>query len=197
MELLMSKNFPSEEKLLNLIRKKKVIAPAQKKSDAAKRAEIFNFLEIGNRLLIILSVCLLTVITIKFYLENKKQPISSALINISSGFETEDISPKETSSVQEGKYQEIIKDRDIFVASWEVKKEDTSLSNGAKPALMEQYKLIGIILDKSPTAIIEDATTKQATFLLKGEKIGEATLLDIQENKVIFQYGNQQFELVR
>ena len=193
----MNRNFPSEEKLLNLIRKKKVIASAPPKTDAAKRAEIFNFLEIGNRFLIILSVCLLTVITIKFYLENKKQPIATVLINASTEFETGDSSPTQIYSAYQEKYQEIIKGRDIFLAPWEVKKGDGSLPIGAKSALTEQYKLIGIMLDKSPTAIIEDVTTHQTTILLKGEKIGEATLLDIQENKVIFQYGNQQFELVR
>ena len=72
--------------------------------------------------------------------------------------------------------------------------ENAVLSAGP-PALQDKIKLIGILLDKDSKAIVEDLQGHQTHFLSRGDSIGAVLLEEIREDKVIFRYQNEQFEM--
>ncbi len=58
------------------------------------------------------------------------------------------------------------------------------------------YKVMGVLLDESPQALIKDVRSKETLFLSIGEKIEKAVLKDIFESKIILEYNDQLIELV-
>ncbi len=61
---------------------------------------------------------------------------------------------------------------------------------------VRNLKLVGIVLDKTPLAIIENLQTQDTIFLNKGGKLGDAVLEDIQEDKIVMKYKGQRIEIV-
>lgn len=61
--------------------------------------------------------------------------------------------------------------------------------------LTKDLKLVGVILDNNPQAIIENNADKKTYFLHKGEFINDMKLEVITESKVILSYGNEKMEL--
>jgi len=60
--------------------------------------------------------------------------------------------------------------------------------------LRKQIKLVGLVIDQDPKAIVEDRKSKQTLFMSVGDKIGEAELQEIHEDKAIFFYKEQVIE---
>ena len=83
--------------------------------------------------------------------------------------------------------------RDIFFSPWE--KPSTPASPDVAMDLARDLKLVGIVMDQNPKAIVEDVKNNQTLFMSKGDKINNAVLKDIQSGKAIFSYNNQDVEL--
>lgn len=67
--------------------------------------------------------------------------------------------------------------------------------NAVLPAMESRIKLIGILVDKDPKAIVEDLQDNQTHFLSPGDSIGAVLLEEIREDKVIFMYQSERFEM--
>ena len=62
--------------------------------------------------------------------------------------------------------------------------------------LDKKIKLVGIVVDKEPQAIVEDLKERQTVFVSPGDRIGDAVVLEVNEDKVIFLYHDQRIEFV-
>ncbi len=104
-------------------------------------------------------------------------------------------------------YSEQIQKRDIFqlyVPVLEQKPVDTEVlqeqidpQNVHNPTeFVQNLRLVGIVLDQTPEAIIEDLQTNETLFLHKGDQIREGVIEEIQESKVVFNYYGQHVEII-
>ena len=93
-------------------------------------------------------------------------------------------------------YRQTIGSRDIFQAPWEKPLPVATGTSSSAAELAKQLKLVGILLDKDPKAIVEDLTTQQTFFLSPGERIGNAVVEEIREDKVILDFAQEKVELV-
>ena len=92
-------------------------------------------------------------------------------------------------------YKQKINNRDIFLLPWETPL-DTNVSKATSAnELSKQLRVVGIVLDDNPKAIIEDQATKQTLFISKGEKINDAVLEEVKEGQVIFNYNGEKIIL--
>ena len=109
--------------------------------------------------------------------------------------------PGEGSFLKNGRswdeYQNQIQKRDLFKASLEEKKNSQAQSGAYLSELTKDLKLVGILLDQHPQAMIKDLKTNQTMFLNQGQQIDGATVADILEGKVILNYQDQRVELVQ
>jgi len=62
--------------------------------------------------------------------------------------------------------------------------------------LLGDFKLVGIILDSEPQAILENRKKKETVFLSVGESIGKSVVEEIHKGSVIFLDGEKRIELV-
>ena len=90
-------------------------------------------------------------------------------------------------------FESKIGSRDVFFSPWE--KPSTPASPDVAMDLAKDLKLVGIVLDENPKAIVEDVKNNQTLFMSKGETINNAVLKEIKSDKVIFTYNNQDVEL--
>jgi len=196
----------SEERLLNLIRKKKPSGDSggdqgrgdPNASQVGLQEGGIAFLNHFNRILVVLCVGLLAYIGVnysqldegrgilpikKFKVEKDAFAEEIALLSRSRSFDV---------------YQEAIEERDVFQLPWEKPVDSVSEGPGDfAPDFTNRLKLVGIMLDKDPKAIIEDKKINQTLFLSVGDKINGAAVLEIQENKVILDFDGQKIELGR
>jgi hypothetical protein len=98
-------------------------------------------------------------------------------------------------------YTSILNQRDIFASPFQLASgPQTTMSAlvAAAPSvdLAQNYKVVGIMMDDYPEAVIEDIRNQQTLFLSKGDPLEGGTLEDIQEGKVIVSFNNQRLELV-
>ena len=206
----MNKVITAEEKLLKLIRKKKDSASAasgdsnQTSSnplEQKKKGLEVDFLTILNRLFILLIVAI-SVYIIGHYLMRKEEsvPLANGEKKLRSG----DIEERTSRVVALSElkpfdmYQGKIMTRDIFLSPWEKQRTNDAFgaNNPASPsALSQQLKIVGIVLDQDPKAILEDIKSQQTFFVSEGEEVMGATLKQIQEDKLIFIYNGQRVEL--
>ena len=94
-------------------------------------------------------------------------------------------------------YSKQFEARDIFseaVAKTEVTSEAASGSS-APQAPSNHFKVAGILLDKSPEAVIVDTSLNQTYFLKEGQQQGEMIVKKIEKGKVLIEYMGQPFEL--
>lgn len=93
-------------------------------------------------------------------------------------------------------YQQAMEGRDIFQAPWEKPLKEMPAAGDAAAEWSKQLKLVGILLDEEPKAIVEDLRTQQTFFLSPGEQIGNAVVEEIREDKVILRFAQEKVELV-
>ena len=93
-------------------------------------------------------------------------------------------------------YKQTMEGRDVFQAPWERPVQEVAASNVSAAELAKQLKLVGILLDKDPKAIVEDLGTHQTFFVSPGERIGNAVVGEIRQDKVILIFGQEKVELV-
>ena len=198
----------SEEKLLKLIRqkkpsqpqdaapkgdplKKKVFSPALSVSDDKR----FDVLALFNKLLILICLAVVVYSGLRY----------SSLLNKGKAIQP---FPKDKVSVKmeeqkmvwpEAKpfdyFQEKIGQRNLFYNPWEKPSQVNPMDQQVNSNFTSQLKLVGIVLDADPKAIIEDLASQQTFFLSKGDNVNNAVVQDILEDKVILIYNNQVVEL--
>lgn len=192
----------AEEKLLKLIRKKpsgEGAPQSSMKTPGGKNSFSFgglfiksaDILLLANRLVIFVIIVIIGYIVYKFYY--LKEPVASLSSPvIENPFELtagEGVLATELGTKPFSYYQEKMKSRDLFILPW-----DASSDTQAKEVPLEisqKLKLVGIVLDRDPQAIMEDLGTNQTVFLSKGQTIYNATLTEIKEDKVIFLYNDE------
>lgn len=161
--------------------------------------EINELLKIGTRGLVFLSIGLVGYILFSFFVFSDGH-LSDAPVEKEA--DVKEVVPEKITllSIKDfSLYAETIKSRDIFKLPYGTK-EANGASVGSTDSLSNEvagnFKVVGIILDEEPQAIIEDLQNKDTLFLSIGQKVGTAVLEDVQEGKVIFQYNGQRLELV-
>ena len=208
---MMQKQLTSEEKLLAIIRKKKApsipvvkkeeAAPGPKKEDdtstrglklSAGLLKTWNFLAIviigGLGIYLLAQVVLTKNISDQAGLQeafavgkNSDQPLAEEKIL--------DVSDNPLSL-----YLSAVQSRDIFLAPWE-----RPMAQDATAAvainLNEEFKILGIVLDRDPKVIVEDKNG-QTSFLSKGDLMSGAELLEIREDRAVFLYNGQKVEIL-
>lgn len=204
------KTSTSEEKLLKLIRKKdnsqiydnklangKNNVQDKKDGDVKKARHNINFLKICNRLLVAGAVVISCYIAFRYFIFNKNEILlAQESIEITKSIEGNDVNLFEEKKPF-SYYKETIASRNIFQAPWEKLKEDIGDIVEEVPSIKKKLKLVGVLLDNNPMAIVEDLKTKQTLFVFKGDKVGGALLEEIHEGKVIFLYENERVEIVQ
>lgn len=207
----MGEHITSEEKLLRLIRKKdKAAAPANRPAQGMdergagrkfeERPAGKDSLALWNRILVILIIGIWAVILARYSSEEKHRSMKpqSALVDSldSAGKDTPDSTPL---GVVEAKsfefYAGKIEGRDVFEAPWEKPVLDSQAPADPALGLSKRLKVVGILLDEDPKAIIEDLETKQTFFLSPKERVGDIVVDEIREDKVIVIFNEEKVEL--
>ncbi len=117
------------------------------------------------------------------------------------GAESRKIVTAETKTPDFEEYAAVIRGRDLFAAP--DKKHDDVSPAGSPGAWQEDfalfsggYELRGVVIDGDPVAIIEDIRRNQTLFLSRNEKLGEAVVKEILDQKVVFEFRGQDVEMV-
>lgn len=167
----------------------------------AKRRKTFVFLRGAPKVLITILIVLSGFILAKIFFLKKSHPY---FFSVSPG-------GRESREMALGKivfpeskdfkeYAETIKQRDIFKVIY----ADSRKPKNIKPPKAEKvlysdfikdYRLVGIMLDRVPRAIVEDLENSDTLFLSPGDSMGEAVLEEVQEDRAIFRYRNNLIEL--
>ena len=97
-------------------------------------------------------------------------------------------------------YADAMKKRDIFDSPYGKKRPSRTEKISTEGVfessdLGSKYKLVGVVLDKDPLAIVKSFESKETLFLSVGDEMGNAVLEEIKENQVIFRYNNKRVSL--
>lgn len=191
----------SEEKLLKLIRKEDREKNAKKHDDSSFKSDkvepavkIINSQRLKpiNRLLII-SLVLISAYLVYYVLNPQSQLSSSTGTNFDKDADNLDFRPPSQTGPFEAT-QVILAERDLFESPWE-KPTDIESAGQMGGELSDQLQLIGILLDQDPKAVVFQLSTKETSFLSKGDKISDAVLDEILEDRVIFIYNEEKVEM--
>jgi len=204
----MDKGIPPEERLLRLIRGKRNSGIKPQAATKKKIQVKSKFFEPANelfkdkvtpflnfRLLNILLLSLLVIFFI-FLFSQVFMPSGARINKISKSVESEEKQKKTKIQISEPKdyeyYSKQFAKRDIFDAPV-IEKQPTA--SGDVTQAISNFKLVGIVLDDQPQAIIEDSATKETHFLNKGDKLDRIQIKEILESKVIVIYSGEEIEL--
>jgi len=99
-------------------------------------------------------------------------------------------------------YKSMFEERDLFARPAEEVQAQPEKPPAAPPPrkkyrdTLQDFKLVGIILDGTPMAVIENARTQDTLFLKVGDHIDQQLLLEeIQDGKAIFTAGDERIEM--
>ena len=204
----MKKEASSEEKLLNLIRKRSPLDKRENKLKEMKTSAMVAWPSVGVDVpqvstRILLLICLICVIYIgsSFVL---KEPV-----NLDTLAQSEQPKKEGEAIVEEAAqvpksfdlYSETLSKRDIFASPFQRAMTDSPASTAPDAPvqtfdLAQNFKIVGIVLDKDPKVIIEDVRNQRTLFLSAGDKLEGGTLEEIHEGKAIFNFNEQRIELV-
>ena len=209
----MDSNVSPEERLLRLIRgrtkkdpdKKNLVAtPVFQKTkvrlsylNPLKKLLKSKFKNILDFRYLNIFLVLLLIIFFAYSAFNIVKPVRERLNNISEtvtsdkeGQEIKINQPKDY-----GYYYRQFSKRDIFNAPSIADDANVSTTGVNLKEALKNFRLVGIILDKQPQAVIEDKTTNTTYFLGKGESLNNLKVKEILESKVIIVYGSEEIEL--
>ena len=207
----MEDSLTSEEKLLRLIRKKDKSPEASPLPFQENRARVsadlpgsaqtigksIDSLALAIRILVVVAGFIFIFVVAKY---GKTKPLAQQPASFESAV-TENVPAPEVSqpgfdTPEFDTYKPTMEGRDIFQSPWEKPVTAVPASNTSAAELAKQLKLVGILLDKDPKAIVEDLATQQTFFASPGDKIGNAVVSEIREDKVILIFGQEKVELV-
>lgn len=154
-----------------------------------------DLLDLANTILIIGSIGVFVFTGYKAYIFNEKgMPLPGVVERGVLGKKAFDIiEDKKTISYYEG----VVRNRNIFQALWDQDKEETVQKAEKIEELNKTIKLMGVLLDDDPTAIIEDIKKQKTLFMSIGDQINGAVLFQIQEGKVIFLQNSDSIEIIQ
>jgi hypothetical protein len=163
-----------------------------------------DVLALSIRVLAVTACVILILVLNKYALLRTKPPaapetsfqaqITEDISSLSGKGEESPVPAIETRSFES--YKQTMAGRDVFQAPWEKPVQAASASGASAAELSKQLKLVGILMDKDPKAIVEDLGTQQTFFVSPGERIGNAIVEEIREDKVILIFGQEKVELV-
>ncbi|MFC1704075.1 hypothetical protein ACFL1E_04765 [Candidatus Omnitrophota bacterium] len=211
----MGKDSAPEEKLLNLIRRKRKPKEAAGK-DSVKADMYISHLkttyqkarpsegsirkeEIGIAKFKIVQKALIVVIVVSFIyilfvfltpfgLESK-QPVVTEVEPESTQVQIETAQPFSY-------YSEQFEKRDIFKSRFFDTGDLESYGTDNLEKLLSAIKVVGIIVDETPQVIIEDTKEKKTYFLNEGDFFNQFLVEEIQEGKAILSLEGEQIELI-
>ncbi len=206
----MGEHITSEEKLLRLIRKKdKAVSPGKRPTQGIdaqgagrkteERPSGKDSFAWWNRILVILIIGIWAVILVRYFAEEKHRSMKHLPALVDSAGKDAPDSPAGGPGVVEAKpfefYAGKIEGRDVFEAPWEKPVPDSQAPADPASGLSKRLKVVGILLDEDPKAIIEDLETKQTFFLSPKERVGDIVVDEILEDKVIVIFNEEKVEL--
>ena len=161
-----------------------------------------SFLEKTTRVLVVCSLGL--AVWVVWIFLTKSNPNVRLAADASSGAESPMAGrPRQRAGTgQFEQYASVFQSRDIFMSPYEkeiiIPAEDKPTPVPPEPEidLSQNFRLVGIVIDDKPRVIIEDLEKQETLFLSAGDKLGEASLKEIQPERVIFSYRGQQVELL-
>lgn len=210
----MDKQVSSEEKLLKLIRKKKPFSRQGKpdnlegslgdsvdksslKQLGKKNKKGSDLILLSTRILILISLLMVGYIVYKYLWLGSDQGFGrdNEPIVVTRGVKIDDVVIPQEEPKPFTYYQDVISERNVFQAPWDIVKKEVEIVPVVENDLNQKLKVVGIILDEQPTAIMEDLVSKQSVFMGIGDEIYNARLEDILEDKVVFILNGQRVEL--
>ncbi len=95
-------------------------------------------------------------------------------------------------------YSDVIGKRDLFKSDFasEAKRAQGQASGEATEDIISNLNLIGFVSGEKPQAIIEDKKAGKTYFLYEGDSFNGCSVLKIEDNKVVLEYGNRTVELM-
>ncbi|MFA5059221.1 MAG: hypothetical protein WC676_01155 [Candidatus Omnitrophota bacterium] len=201
----MVNDFSPEERLLKLIRKKdfkassdgvlaKAGGPA---ADASvEDQESGDWAKIFNKVLVFAAFALICYAAYEFLYAKKEinDPAKdqSVVLPEADMVKITSQQPKPYSY-----YEQQLKRRDIFESPVYKSGNQDAKPVASSSELTKNLRLVGIVLDEKPEAIIEDVELKETMFVHKGESVKDAVVDEIKQGKVILIYRDQKIELVQ
>lgn len=93
-------------------------------------------------------------------------------------------------------YAPLFSNRDIFKTEVEqIEAETARLSGQNLSTWGAEYKLVGVMVDDQPRAVVEILNPPSVLFLSVGERLGDAVLEKIEAKGVWFRFQGQQIQL--
>lgn len=200
----MAKEQPPEERLLQHIRKKGIAADTQAPGMRVRPGGLVVFRPAGeadtkalfrffDRLFLL--VCGLSVLLIAYQLFFVKKDARDFLSQVQAA------APEETFEkvvFPEARpfdyYAARVRDRDIFQSPLHRPPERPGAQTGPTDGA-QGLRLVGIVLDDSAEAVIEDTQANRTFFVRVGDSIQQGVVEKITEDKVVITFGGQQVEL--
>lgn len=99
-----------------------------------------------------------------------------------------------------GFYTDLVEKRDIFrfsTADSSAAAVIPDVASSVNQDMMSRYIVQGIVYDQNPLAIIKDIQSNKTYFLHRSEMIEGATLVEIRDNRVIFDRNGETLELIK
>ncbi|MCA9401629.1 MAG: hypothetical protein KC713_08375, partial [Candidatus Omnitrophica bacterium] len=93
-------------------------------------------------------------------------------------------------------YRERLENTEVFIAPWQRESAEEQEQQEAVSPLSVRLKLVGIVMDENPQAIIEDNQAQQTYFVSVGETIAGAVVELITPDKVKLNEGQNILELM-
>jgi hypothetical protein len=193
----MSQESLPEEKLLNLIRKKKetnlsshpatLSAVVNKQSSESGKRSRKDFLKIFNQflLLVLLGLAGFLVYEMMFEVESIGRPARV----VRSGEKTEISFFDRQEEKPFSYYEQQFLKRNIFEAA------PKAVDETVKVSLANKFKVVGIVLGRIPEVVLEDVESKKTLFLHQGDRVDGAEVVRIQEGKVILRIDDEEIEI--
>ncbi len=142
----------------------------------------------------LISACLAAYILVRIVLIQKEIPVlHQESMDSKNAYSLEKLLPTTTHFSE---YSQIMRGQSLFQLPKEKKTIDPNAtpSNSAKMDL-KNFKVLGVMLSKSPTVIIQNVSAGNTQILSIGDKLNDLNLMEIQKNKIIFEHEGQKVEL--
>jgi len=198
-----------EERLLNLIRKKDRRPKTREHQPTIDTTTAYNisarpqksFIQLSsfkfwNHLLIAIAGILVVYIVLEFlFLNGQEKAIVKSALKVGTGNKSYRI--EASSAKPYSYYANQFRQRDIFDISQGVADVSAGPRVGSSDfqQMAKDLRLVGVILDNNPQAIIENKAEGKTYFLHRGEKINDLKIEVITESKAILSYGKERLEL--
>ncbi|MFH1904722.1 MAG: hypothetical protein ABIK53_04260 [bacterium] len=190
-------NFHPEDRLLRLIRGEK-----KEREGSDRLKQVLSVLKAKpvvsiNRILpVIISLLLIYTAYIWIRPETSEEILipSSRVVSLKSIDKKQQINLKSQNLKPSSFYSSMAKKRNLFkqLTANPVILQEAGIDIRQ---LIKDLNLVGIVLDESPQAIIEDRKTKSVFYLNEGGAIGELKVSKISESSVTLSYGTETIDL--